>query len=257
MLQIEIQKQLRNFVLDVNLAGQAGITVLFGRSGAGKSMMLACVSGLAAPDRGRIVVNGRIFYDSRAGINLPPQQRRVGYVTQNYLLFPHLTVWQNVAFGLIKQPRREKARIVQEALAWLGLEPLARQRPHELSGGQQQRVALARVLVTRPHILLLDEPFSALDSPTRIRLRQDVLRLQEEHRVPVLFVTHDLTEAVLLGQQMAVIADGRLLQLDTPQQVRQRPASPLVAELVGRNDVIPPDHNGENRKDAAITTGLL
>jgi molybdate transport system ATP-binding protein len=236
MLQIRIQKQLRDFPLDVNLELPAAVTVLFGRSGMGKSMTLACVAGLAAPDAGRIVVNGRTFYDSEAGINLPPQQRRVGYVTQDYLLFPHLTVAQNVAFGLINQTRQGREAIVQEALSWLGLEQLAQQRPRELSGGQQQRVALARALVIHPQVLLLDEPFSALDSPTRIRLRQDLLRLQREQQVPVLFVTHDLAEAMLLGEQMAVMADGRLLQLDTPQQVRRRPASHLVAELVGSDE---------------------
>ncbi|GIK56984.1 MAG: ATP-binding cassette domain-containing protein [Chloroflexi bacterium] len=240
MLHIQIQKQLRDFPLDVTLELPAAVTVLFGRSGMGKSMTLACVAGLATPDAGRIVVNGSTFYDSANGINLPPQQRRVGYVTQDYLLFPHLTVAQNVAFGLIKQTRQERETIVQEALSWLGLEQLAQQRPRELSGGQQQRVALARALVIHPQVLLLDEPFSALDSPTRIRLRQDLLRLQREQNVPVLFVTHDLAEAMLLGEQMAVIADGRLLQLDTPQQVRQRPASPLVAELVGSGTAVLP-----------------
>lgn len=235
MLQIEIHKQLRDFTIDVNLTTLAGITVLFGRSGAGKSMTLACVAGLVVPDKGRIVVNGRTFFDSSANVNLPTQQRRVGYVTQDYLLFPHLTVAQNVAFGLVKHTRRERDAIVQEAMKWLGLTPMARQRPRDLSGGQQQRVALARALVIRPHLLLLDEPFSALDSPTRARLRLDLLRLQQEQGIPILFVTHDLAEAFHLGEQMAVIADGRLLQLDTPQQIRQRPANPLVAELVGSN----------------------
>jgi molybdate transport system ATP-binding protein len=234
-IEIRVQKKLRDFALQIDLVVSGDVTVLFGRSGMGKSMTLACVAGLATPDSGRIVVNGRVFFDSRATVNLPPQQRRVGYVTQDYLLFPHLTVWQNVAFGLVNQSRPEQERIVQEALAWLGLEQLAQQRPRELSGGQQQRVALARALVIRPQVLLLDEPFSALDSPTRIRLRQDLLNLQAELQVPVLFVTHDLAEAQLLGKQMAVIADGRLLQLDTPEQLRRRPASPLVAELVGSN----------------------
>ncbi|HSM59112.1 MAG TPA: ABC transporter ATP-binding protein [Candidatus Sulfomarinibacteraceae bacterium] len=238
MLEIEIQKQLRDYVLDLSLSAPGGATVLFGRSGSGKSMTLACVAGLARPDEGRIIINGCTFFDSRAGVDLRPQERRVGYVTQDYLLFPHMTVWQNVAFGLVKQSRREQARIVQEALAWLGLEHLAQQRPGELSGGQQQRVALARALVIRPQVLLLDEPFSALDSPTRIRLRQDLQRLQQELDVPLLFVTHDLAEALLLGEQMAVMDSGHLLQLDTPQAIRRSPANALVAELVGRDDLL-------------------
>lgn len=235
MLDIRIRKQLRDFVIDLEFVVPGGLTVLFGRSGAGKSMTLACIAGLAAPDAGRIVVNGHTFYDSQSGVNLPPQQRRVGYVTQDYLLFPHLTVWQNIAFGLVKQSSHEKEVIVREALTWLGLEQLARQKPRELSGGQQQRVALARALVTRPQVLLLDEPFSALDNPTRTRLRKDLLELQKELAVPVLFVTHDLAEALLLGEHMAVVADGKLLQLDTPARVRERPADALVAELVDRN----------------------
>jgi molybdate transport system ATP-binding protein len=233
MVEIDITKRLRDFTLAMALRANNGITALFGRSGVGKSMTLTCVAGLAAPDAGRITVNGRTFFDSDSGVNLRPQERRVGYVTQDYLLFPHLTVWQNVAFGLINQTRAEQARIVQEALAWLELEPLADQRPGKLSGGQQQRVALARALVIRPQILLLDEPFSALDSPTRLRLRQDLLRLRQELNVPVLFVTHDLAEALLLADQMAVIDNGHLLQLDAPERIRQRPANPLVAELVG------------------------
>jgi molybdate transport system ATP-binding protein len=257
MLEIRIQKRLRDFALDVNLELAAGLTVLFGRSGTGKSMTLACVAGLAAPDAGRIVVNGCPFYDSEAGINLPPQQRRVGYVTQDYLLFPHLTVAQNVAFGLINHTRQEQEVIVQEALSWLGLEQLAQQRPRELSGGQAQRVALARALVIRPQVLLLDEPFSALDSPTRTRLRQDLLRLHRERQVPVLFVTHDLAEATALGEQMAVMADGRLLQLDTPQRVRQRPASLLVAELVGGNGTTLFDPNDDRSEEEIMAAKRL
>lgn len=239
MLEIRIQKRLRDFSLDIDLRLPGGMTVLFGRSGMGKSMTLTCVAGLQKPDEGRIVVNGRVLFDSAANINLPPQQRRVGYVTQDYLLFPHLTVAQNVAFGLHRHPRQEREAIVREALAWVGLEKLAQQRPSELSGGQQQRVALARALVTRPQVLLLDEPFSALDSPTRRRLRQDLLRLQQEQGVPILFVTHDLAEAIMLGDQLAVIADGQLLQLDAPQQVRQRPTNALVAELMGSDGFAP------------------
>ncbi|MFW5942372.1 MAG: ABC transporter ATP-binding protein [Chloroflexota bacterium] len=238
MLEIDIQKQLRDYVLDLSLSAPDGTTVLFGRSGSGKSMTLACVAGLARPDEGRIVIDGCTFFDSHAGVNLRPQERRVGYVTQDYLLFPHMTVWQNVAFGLVKQSRQEQARIVQEALAWLGLEHLAQQRPGELSGGQQQRVALARALVIRPQVLLLDEPFSALDGPTRIRLRHDLQRLQQELDVPLLFVTHDLAEALLLGEQMAVMDRGQLLQLDGPQTIRRQPANALVAELVGSDDLL-------------------
>ena len=248
MIEIAIRKQLRDFPLALNLRVPGNVTVLFGRSGAGKSMILACVAGLATPDHGRIAVHDRVFFDSETGANLRPQQRRVGYVTQDYLLFPHLTVAQNVAFGLVDHARKEREQIVYEALAWLGLESLAGQRPQELSGGQQQRVALARALVIRPQVLLLDEPFSALDSPTRIRLREDLQRLQEELGVPLLFVTHDLPEALLLGEQMAVIESGQLLQLDTPQRIREHPANSLVADLVGRDGLVAPGNEGQRLK---------
>jgi molybdate transport system ATP-binding protein len=255
MLIVHIRKQLRDFSLDLEFSVNSGLTVLFGRSGSGKSVTLTCIAGLSTPDAGRIVVNGRAFYDSQAGVDLPPQKRRVGYVTQDYLLFPHLTVWQNVAFGLIKQSKQEQKVIVQEALSWLGLESSAGMRPRELSGGQQQRVAIARALVTRPEILLLDEPFSALDNPTRVRLRQDLLKLQQELAIPVLFVTHDLAEALILGEQMAVVADGRLLQLDTPARIRERPANPLVAELVDRSDTIQPgSRDGGPDRESIRTT---
>jgi molybdate transport system ATP-binding protein len=233
MLEIAIRKRLESFNLEIDLAVPPGLTALFGRSGAGKSMTLSCLAGLARPDAGRISLNGDLFFDSERRINLPPQRRSVGYVMQDYLLFPHLNVAENIAFGLKAGSRQEKAKIVEQALAQVGLAGFERRRPNELSGGQQQRVALARALVTRPRLLLLDEPFSALDGPTRALLRRDLLRLRANLDIPILFITHDLAEAYLLADQIAVMEAGRLLQLGPPEQVVYQPIGRPVAELTG------------------------
>ena len=233
MLNIRLRKRLENFTLELELAAPPGVTALFGPSGAGKSMTMACLAGLTRPDAGRITLNGSVLFDSEKNINLPPQRRAVGYVMQDYLLFPHLSIAQNIAFGLTGLSRSEKSRVIEESLQRVGLAGFEQRRPNELSGGQQQRVALARALVTRPRVLLLDEPFSALDSPTRALLRRDLLRLRTELGIPALFVTHDLAEAYLLADQIAVIEAGRLLQLGPPEAVVYHPASRTVAELTG------------------------
>lgn len=233
MLTLTLRKRLETFVLNLELSAPAGITALFGPSGAGKSMTLACVAGLAQPDAGRIALNGDVLFDTGRKINLSPQRRSVGYVMQDYLLFPHMTVAQNIAFGLRRLPRAEKQRIVAESLARVGLSGFEARRPAELSGGQQQRVALARTLVTNPRALLLDEPFSALDEPTRARLHRDLLRLRAELDIPILFVTHNLAEAYRLADNIAVIEAGQLLQFGPPETVVYRPTSRTIAKLTG------------------------
>lgn len=255
MIELAFRKQLRDFALDVNLDVPPGVTVLFGPSGSGKSMTLACVAGLATPDDGRIAVNGRLFFDRENRVNLPPQQRRVGYVMQDYLLFPHLTVAENIAFGLKRMNRQEKAQIVQQALALVGLSGRETLRPGELSGGQQQRVALARAIVIKPRLLLLDEPFSALDAPTRIRLRRDVLRIQNELQLPALFVTHDLAEAYLLADRMAVMANGRLLQSGSPSTIVHQPATLEVARMTGHSNFFDGEVVGRQADNTLIKVG--
>lgn len=257
MLNIHLHKRLENFVLQLELAAPPGITALFGHSGAGKSMILASVAGLTLPDAGRIVLNGAILFDSEQKINRPPQRRAVGYVMQDYLLFPHLNVTQNIAFGLTGLARPEKTRVIGEVLQRVGLAGFEPRRPHELSGGQQQRVALARALVTRPRVLLLDEPFSALDGPTRALLRRDLLRLRGELGMPILFVTHDLAEAYLLADQIAVIEAGRLLQLGPPEKVVYHPASRAVAELTGGSNFFSGRVIAQNPVETVIQVGPL
>lgn len=258
MLDVRIHKQLEQFDLNVDFSAPPGITALLGQSGAGKSMTLACIAGLETPDAGRVALDEAVLYDSHARIDVPARRRRVSYVMQDYLLFPHLDVGSNVAFGLKGLSRGERDAVVADALARVGLDGYASRSPSELSGGQQQRVALARALVTNPQILLLDEPFSALDGPTRAVLRRDLLELQRSLGVPVIFVTHDLAEAYLLADQIVVIEGGGVLQIGPPGAIVYRPATRSVARLTGNNnffegEVIEPDAEGTRIRVGDVT----
>lgn len=238
MFSIRLQKRLPTFDLALEFSAPPGVTALFGPSGAGKSMTLACIAGLAQPDAGRIALDALTFFDSDAHINLSPQRRRIGYVMQDYLLFPHLSVGENVAFGLQGLSRHEGRQRAAAMLERVGLAGYAARRPQDLSGGQQQRVALARALVTQPRALLLDEPFSALDGPTRALLRRDLLDLQRSLNLPVLFVTHDLGEAHLLADQLVVIVEGRLMQSGAPAELAAHPINRDVARLTGSRNFL-------------------
>lgn len=234
-LTVDIRKRLSAFELNVRLEAGAEILVLFGPSGAGKTQTLDVIVGLTTPDSGEIVLDGATFFRGAGGkpaINLPARQRRVGYVFQSYALFPHLTALDNVAYSLWRQPRaRERALALLERMK---LSPLAGRYPHELSGGQQQRVAIARALAMEGHALLMDEPFSALDNPTRKLLHQDLLALQRETRLVVIYVTHSLDDAIAVGDRLAVMREGRIEQIGALEEVIQRPANQAVAEALGR-----------------------
>lgn len=233
MLELTIRHQLKDFELDVSLQAGQELLALFGPSGAGKSMTLQIVAGLVQPDVGRIIIDGSVMFDSQTGINLSPPQRQVGFVMQDYTLFPHLTVGQNIAYGLRGRPKTEIQQAVTDMLALIQLTGFAEQSPDKLSGGQKQRVALARALVTNPKILLLDEPFSALDGPTRAQLRHDLRELQTHFKIPTLLVTHDLAEANILADRIAVYHQGQLQQVGTPNEVMHHPANLTVARLTG------------------------
>ncbi|MFN0093651.1 MAG: ABC transporter ATP-binding protein [Dehalococcoidia bacterium] len=207
------------------------ILVLFGHSGAGKSLTLQFISGLLRPSAGRIEINGEPVFDAAARVNLPPQRRAAGYVVQDLALFDHLSVAENVAFGI--PAGRDKAARVQELLALLDLVGFDERRPRTLSGGQRQRVALARALAREAPLLLLDEPFSALDDALRTSMRRELLRLRDELGLTILFVTHDLREAHYLADRVAVFDAGRILQIDRRETVFRRPASRRVGELTG------------------------
>jgi molybdate transport system ATP-binding protein len=229
-LSLDVTKRLGAFSYAAAFSAETEIVVLFGHSGAGKSLTLQFVAGLVRPDAGRILVDGRPVFDSAARVDLPPQERGVGYVVQDLALFRHMTVAENIGFGV---PGPARARRVGELVDLLGLAGLERRKPATLSGGQQQRVALARALARDARLLLLDEPFSALDESLRQGLRHELLRLRAELGLTILFVTHDLREAHLLADRLAVFDEGRLLQYGPRDEVFRRPASRRVAHLTG------------------------
>src|SRR5499433_262343 len=215
----------RAFRLDVDFTAPSGVTILFGPSGSGKTTCLRAVAGIVKPDEGRVSLGERIYFDSTSGVNLPIQQRRVGFVFQDYVLFPHLTAEQNVAYGIragensgaqSKAAKRERAR---ELLSLLGIDYVARQYPRELSGGESQRVALARALASDPAIVLLDEPLSAVDAKTRARLLVEIKATQQRTGIPFLYVTHSVAEVVEIGDHVIILNEGRVIRQGSPQDV--------------------------------------
>ncbi len=238
MIALAVTKRLPGFTLDVHWEAEGPVVALFGPSGAGKTLTLDCLAGLVRPEAGRITVNGRVLFDAAAGVDLRPQARRLGYVFQGYALFPHLTVAENVAFGLPDWPRAERRRRAVALLERLGIAALADRAPRELSGGEQQRVALARALAPDPEVLLLDEPLSALDAPLRRQLREELARLIREWGKTVVLVTHDLAEAYQLGDRLVVCEAGRVVQVAPKAELLSCPASEAVARLVGVRNIV-------------------
>jgi molybdate transport system ATP-binding protein len=217
--------------LDVELEVAAGeCLALAGPSGAGKTSVLRIAAGLIRPRAGRIACDGDDWLDTERGIDVPPERRRCGYVFQDYALFPHLSAWRNVAYALPRQDRRERALALLERF---GLAERADARPSELSGGERQRVALARALAERPRALLLDEPLSALDARTRARAARELAATLREADVPTLLVTHDFAEAALLGDGVAVMDAGRVVQAGSAAELASRPGSAFVADFTG------------------------
>jgi molybdate transport system ATP-binding protein len=219
--------------LDVEFAVAPGeILALVGPSGSGKSTTLRVIAGLYAPSGGKVSCQGSVWLDGEAGISVPPRDRRAGMVFQSYALFPHLTAVENVIEALGDVPAGQRHAQARALLKRMHLDGLDDRRPAQLSGGQQQRVAVARALARRPDVLLLDEPFSAVDRVTRRRLRRELIELRRELSMPVILVTHDLDDVVRLADRMCVMNGGKILQTGTVEDVMARPASPLVAELL-------------------------
>lgn len=228
-IQVQIRKQLqaddRRFQLDINFSSDSKRIVLFGPSGAGKSLTLLSVAGLLTPDEGIIRINERQLFNNECNINLPPQQRKVAYLFQDYALFPHLTVAQNIAFGLqsgwLNPLKANSSPVVKKWLTLFELNTTANSYPHQLSGGQRQRVALARALVLDPDVLLLDEPFSALDPALRDRMRNELSMLQQQLDVPMLVITHDPADVAVLGDAVFEIRDGKIAstELSSPRLI--------------------------------------
>lgn len=233
----ETKGQRNVFSLDVNFEMKNELVVLFGPSGSGKTTLLKCISGITQPDRGKIAVDDRIYFDSGRKINLPIQKRNLGFVFQTYTLFPHMNVRKNIECGLKGWEKGEKEKRVREMLDLLHIEELETRYPSQLSGGQKQRVALARALAPKPELLLLDEPFSALDRVIRTELAEKIKCLQKEIGIPLLFITHSLDEAFLLADRILILYRGEIQQFGTPEEIFYNPRNLHVAELVGLSNI--------------------
>lgn len=239
MIQVRIRKAFAagpdsgGFSLDLEFQAAAGVTVLFGPSGSGKTLTLDAIAGFVRPDDGRILLDDHILFDGAARVFLPPQQRQCGYVFQNYALFPHMTLRQNLEFAVERRPRLERHRRVNEMLERFHLQDAAGRRPHEVSGGQRQRCSIARALIGSPKVLLLDEPAQGLDAPLRSELYEALRQVRADFKTPVLLVTHDLDECFELGEEMLVLRAGRIVQSGPPRKVLDQPVNLDVARLLG------------------------
>lgn len=236
---VDIEKKLNEFDLKVNFEGSNTISLL-GASGCGKSMTLKSIAGIVSPDKGKIIINGKTVFDSENNINLKPQERGVGFVFQNYALFPHMTVFNNIAFSLKKSFTKDEINIkVNDIAKNMEIQELLSRYPRELSGGQQQRVALARALVTEPEILLLDEPFSALDSYLKLHLQEWLEILIKNFKGPVVFVSHNINEVSRICDEIVVIDKGKVIENGSSSSVLNNPKSLQGAILSGCKNISP------------------
>jgi molybdate transport system ATP-binding protein len=233
VLEVRIRKKIPEFTLDIAFSVNQEILAILGPSGSGKTMTLHCIAGIITPDEGYIKLNDRVLFDSSAGINLPPQVRRTGFVFQNYALFHHLTVEQNIAYGIRHLPAQDRKERVAQLIEKMHIKRLGHRYPGQLSAGQQQRVAVARALAPEPEVLLLDEPFSALDSMVKDRLQLELQSLQNFYKGNMLFVTHDLAEGYKLSSKIAIYESGRIVQCDKKEKVIDSPANHTAARLTG------------------------
>jgi molybdate transport system ATP-binding protein len=243
MLSVQIAKKFgaagaSTFRLQVSEGFPPGFTVVFGPSGAGKSTLLDCVAGLLKPDSGRIKLGEQFFFDSEKGTFLAPQKREIGYVFQSLALFPHLSAEENVAYGISRVPAGERSQRVKRILEAFHIGRLRGRRPRELSGGEKQRVALARSVITTPRVLLLDEPLTGLDAGLRLSILDDLRRWNNEHRVPILYVTHNREEVDAIGDRVVVMAEGRVCETGNPREVLDAPRSLELAQAAGFENLL-------------------
>ena len=227
------------FSLELEFQAAAGVTVLFGPSGSGKTLTLDLIAGFERPDDGRILLDDEILFDGAAAVCLAPQSRNCGYVFQDYALFPHMTLRQNLEFAAERRPRLERHRRVNEMLEKFRLGDAAGRRPHEVSGGQRQRCSIARALIGAPKLLLFDEPAQGLDAPLRAEFYEVLRQVRVDFKTPMLLVTHDLDECFELGEEMLVLREGRLVQSGAPRAILDQPANADVARLLGVFNLIP------------------
>jgi len=243
MLAARIRKERRDagalsFVLDLSLEVSSGITILFGPSGAGKSTLLDCLAGLTTPDAGRIVAGDELLFDSLSATNLPAQKRRIAYVFQTLALFPHLSVEENVAYGLPGLRREERQSRVAGILLAFHVEKLRKKRPGAISGGERQRVALARSLVTEPRVLLLDEPLTGLDAPRKAAIVEDLRAWNAAKRIPILYVTHSRDEVDALGERVIAMENGCIVSAGAPMDVLDAPRRKNLAQAAGFENLL-------------------
>ncbi len=235
MLELAVRGSLGGFTLDAELSvPEVGVTALFGRSGSGKTSLLNMVAGLCRPEAGRIVAGGRVLFDSQAGIDVPPERRRIGYIFQEGRLFPHLTVRGNLVYGMRRAPSAERYVELDQVVALLGIDTLLDRRPPSLSGGEKQRVAIGRALLASPRLLLMDEPLAALDEPRKAEILPFIERLHAEIEVPIVYVSHAIDEVLRLADTLAVIEAGRILAVGPVEELTSRPD---LAESAGFGDV--------------------
>lgn len=232
-LYAKIEKNYGKFRLDVEFSSESGVLGLLGASGCGKSLTLRCIAGIERPDAGRIVLNGRVLFDSAEKIDLPPQERRVGYLFQQYALFPNMTVEKNIAAGAHSLPKQERDRAVAAMMERMQISDLRGKYPAQLSGGQQQRAALARILINEPEALLLDEPFSALDAHLRDKMQREVMAIVRDFGKTTLLVSHSRDEVYRMADEIAVYADGRIDAFGEKHALFREPGTRTAAVLTG------------------------
>jgi molybdate transport system ATP-binding protein len=235
-LRVGFQKKVNGFTLDIEWQIGNELAVLFGFSGAGKSMTLQMIAGLRNPDSGYVSLDDIVYFDSSTGTDLPPQERPFGYVFQDLALFPHMTVLQNILYGAANLPKHEKLDRAHDMIRAFKLTGLEDRYPHEISGGQKQRAAFARALIRRPKMLLLDEPFSALDRPLRLEMRRFLREVRDDFSIPALLVTHDFEEAVAISDKIIVYEHGKIVQIGSPEEVKSSPANIAVSRLIACDD---------------------
>jgi len=235
-LYLDIEKTFPDFQLSVRLEGENEVVALLGNSGCGKSLTLKCIAGIEKPDRGRIVINGETVFDSEKRIHLPPQKRNVGYLFQNYALFPTMTVWNNIA-SVIRKPKSERAGIVADMIESFQLESVKNLYPNQISGGQQQRAALARILVSEPKIILLDEPFSALDTQLKWTVEQEITAVLSAFHGTTIFVSHNRDEVYRISDKIAVMHDGKIESSGTKEDIFESPKTLAAALMTGCKNI--------------------
>ncbi len=243
LLAARVRKERRaagasSFILDLSFEAATGITILFGPSGSGKSTLLDCLAGLTRPDAGRIAVGDEVLFDSASAIHLPAQKRRIAYVFQTLALFPHLTVEENVAYGLRDLSEEERRARVGEILEAFRVEKPRKQKPDEISGGERQRIALARSLVTEPRVLLLDEPLTGLDAELKAAIVDDLRAWNAARRIPILYVTHSRDEVDALGERVIAMESGHIVSAGAPMEVLDAPRKKKLAQAAGFENLL-------------------